>query len=1529
MEYFHTFQVVKVDFQHNELKHIPRCLLQLPSLAELNLSRNQLESVPDIVKWSPFLTVLDLSHNKLRSLPPNVDAPSIYNLNISHNQLHQVPMCICSFNTLHALDLSNNVDILTLPAEMGRLSRLSKLNLHNLKDLHDPPRTVQGHARDCIRYLNSKLRSAKGFYRMKLMLVGCANRGKTTLAARLQGRNCDGDPTVGVDVSEWRYRPGLLLGKSFYFSIWDFGGQEEYYATHQCFLSQRSLYLLLFNLKHGRKGVQELKPWLNNIALRAPKSCIIIVGTHLDEVKQEERGDVHRLLEMASDLAKDYNKQLEIVEIIPVGLQNRLEHIGKLKDAIYNHAANYRYKKQPVMGQLIPASYHTLDTQLQLLQQEVRDGRREPIMHHEEFRTMVQQMNLVDIQDDEELKTATLFLTDVGTLLHYDDRSHNLHELYFIDPQWLCKMMAKVVTVKERNPFPKSGILHIDDIPQLFKGDEFPLQYFQQYMTLLYRFEVVLPLDKKCVLITSMLPKHRPDNVDIEVNQEAQFYSRFIIFDSAETPPGFWSRLLSRIMHSISRVSEALEQNVLQKSIYDSMSLSKSSPTGAACMSLNTNPSNSYKKCSSSSRETPDHFTTMPVFPSQGEASASFNRNVHCNCWETGFFYSDQEVVFRIESLVASRKLPQKKDGVLMIASRNEMGMKILGQLVNLVVSLVREWYPGLMEGKTISLKQRVPCYECVKMGVPPFEFEFEECLLAIQQDKRSVMCQRVKDCPEINHTVSICDIVPDLLLKDIDAKFLLKNTEDMYTNQEEQRSASRKSGCDKLCKRKFRGTWVTIKYFTNSKEGYHKFQSEIKFLQKAHHPCLICLVGVSVRPKMTLVIEETPNGSLDKLLIEQQKPVHRITLFRIAAQVAAALKFLHSTGILFRDLRAANVLWWTINPESLCHCKLTNFGTATDLFPVGARGLQGAKGFTAPEVLYIGRRKEPSLYDHRADIFSFAMFLYQMMARKHPYHNMKPERIDRAIQAGERPELAERCSARSAYCYLIQLMKECWKNDPEDRPTTDTIMKYTCQASVQSIMSVHPTKGSATLKHACLVTPSQAAGDNTHNSSEVWVCSNGKDEIKVDVYSVNTMVKITSSSIRQSHFRCVHLCKDHVWVGARVGISHSTITFFSAVTRKKVHEIPHWEYMISCITCSSTRVYVGTLDGLCYSFPIDIKQMKASPMPPGRYISDSAIDGILFTAKAGNECVWVSHTRYIYFLNPHNLALEEPMHLRPGDDYIGQLSTFSGDSTTVWSAHVGNKTLSAWDIIHRANKFDIDVAQYMDDTIQPVADREKVITAMTPALDTVWVGMASGHILVFADQDLLTWYHPYNGYIRFITAIPCAGPCEKEECMVVTGAENFKCPIPESIAKWKHERPNTGDGVMILWEAFSAKILKQMKVIEDKAPNLFDNHKSLRDVILKEDIEFKDGTHLLIEDSFSVKLIGQKDVILDITCSKPAKLTTLLSKLQKEADIPEDSCKVEYRDSDSGECVEVKTQEDLNLYMKLKNRPQLLLSST
>lgn len=49
------------------------------------------------------------------------------------------------------------------------------------------------------------------------------------------------------------------------FSTWDLAGQHVYYATHQCFLTSNTLYLVVWNVQHGKEGLDRLAPWLLNI----------------------------------------------------------------------------------------------------------------------------------------------------------------------------------------------------------------------------------------------------------------------------------------------------------------------------------------------------------------------------------------------------------------------------------------------------------------------------------------------------------------------------------------------------------------------------------------------------------------------------------------------------------------------------------------------------------------------------------------------------------------------------------------------------------------------------------------------------------------------------------------------------------------------------------------------------------------------------------------------------------------------------------------------------------------------------------------------------------------------------------------------------------------------------------------------------------------------------------------------------------------------------------------------------------------
>ena len=855
------------------------------------------------------------------------------------------------------------------------------------------------------------------------------------------------------------------------------------------------------------------------------------------------------------------------------------------------------------------------------------------------------------------------------------------------------------------------------------------------------------------------------------------------------------------------------------------------------------------------------------------------------------------------------------------MASPIDVGTQMIGQLVDLVVSLVKDWYPGLIHSKT-SLEQKIPCYECVKMGRRvPFMFSVEQCLEDIQKNKTTAECEYDRNNPEINHSIPMDEVIPDLLLKDIHTESLNQSEikcEEILTR--------RLVGYEKICRGTYYGRLVSIKYLAKNKGAFNKLRSEVQVLKNSNHPCLVCLIGIIMHPNLALVIEEAPRGSLEIPLVREQIPIHRITLFRIATQVAAALNFLHKTGVLFRDLKASNVLLWTLEHNSLCHCKLASCEAATHFFPTGARGLLGTKGFIAPEVLYKGTRAQPSLYNERADIFSFSMLLYQIITRQYPYHTLKPNRIDTAVQRGERPKLPEDCCTSTAYHYLTQLMQMCWDGNPHNRPTTENIIRYLCLDYVQSVMSVLPVKANAKMRQAYAILPTATQASSARNmSSEAWILSDGKEGIEIDIYSVNRLQKVKSQLIKQNKFCSMCKCKNFLWICSRA--SYDALNVFNVETQKLVHKIPQEEHVATCITCSDSHIYVGTQNGYCLSYSSEIKQMKQKYKKI--YVSDHPITGILFVPDATGAFVWVSHTRYIYFLRPDNLAHSGRLYSgQTDDDYIGQLSISSSNEATVWSAHLGGRMLSAWDVAHRSNKFDINTADYIDKVSPSVDDKHKVIAVMTPVLDTVWVGMKSGHILVFADEHLLTWYHPFTTSVQFITAIPCTGPCKKEECMVVTGAEKFSCPLPEEFRKINH--PSNANGVIILWEAFNAQLLKQVKLVSEKGPSMFNSHKSLQAILQKEELGFIDGTHISTKDSFIVRLLQEENTTLNVTCSKPVKLYDLLHELKKErgySDIPKSAFIIEYQDSDSNDHVWIKSQEDLDLYVTLHNRPQLLLS--
>ena len=320
-------------------------------------------------------------------------------------------------------------------------------------------------------------------------------------------------------------------------------------------------------------------------------------------------------------------------------------------------------------------------------------------------------------------------------------------------------------------------------------------------------------------------------------------------------------------------------------------------------------------------------------------------------------------------------------------------------------------------------------------------------------------------------------------------------------------------------------------------------------------------------------------------------------------------------------------------------------------------------------------------------------------------------------------------------------------------------------------------------------------------------------------------------------------LCGDHVWVGSRAGIEYGVIDIFSVGSRELVRNFSIDGNSVSCITATDKVVYLGTLEGYCFSFYNDISGVRANVKPKSKYISEHAVDGIVCT----QQCVWVAHMRYIYFLNFDKLALEGSIHReKEREAYIGQLS-FDSNSNIIWSAHLGGWILSGWDAYNKCHVYDVDTAKHLKRISPDTKDLDLLITAMTPALDTVWVGMASGHIMVFHEDELLAWFHPYSDYVRFLTCIPSSGPCEMENAIVASGGKGFQ-PLVEGFDQStteKNEAPFTNDqsGTVIMWEAYWAKTMRQVKLLEENSPSFLETHNSVRRTIHQGG--FGDGTHI------------------------------------------------------------------------------------
>jgi hypothetical protein len=164
------------------------------------------------------------------------------------------------------------------------------------------------------------------------------------------------------------------------------------------------------------------------------------------------------------------------------------------------------------------------------------------------------------------------------------------------------------------------------------------------------------------------------------------------------------------------------------------------------------------------------------------------------------------------------------------------------------------------------------------------------------------------------------------------------------------------------------------------------RFQQEGAVLSTLRHPNIVEVYGALLDGEQhtsSIIMELLEGRSLGRILQAEHLALERVS--HIAQQVASALAYAHSRGIIHRDVKPDNIM--IVGND---HVKVTDFGIAR-ILGTGAT-LNTATGMSIGTPLYMSPEQiEGRRVDGRTDIYSLGAVLYQMVTGRPPFEGSDP----------------------------------------------------------------------------------------------------------------------------------------------------------------------------------------------------------------------------------------------------------------------------------------------------------------------------------------------------------------------------------------------------------------------------------------------------------------------------------------------------------------------------------------------------------
>ncbi|MCB9090446.1 MAG: leucine-rich repeat domain-containing protein [Calditrichae bacterium] len=456
------FKLKELVVNTNQLTTLPPEIGQLVNLAYLRLRRNQLTTLPPEIGRLTKLTQLALDDNRLIMLPPEIrQLTNLTELDLGNNQLTTLPPEIGQLTNLTDLYLGNN-QLTTLPPEIGQLTKLTAKNLYN-NPLRFPPVEIAQRDIAVIKayFEGIENNETTQLFEAKLIIVGQGGVGKTYLLNRLIHDKIDeaAISTEGIDITKWVIK--TKQSDSFQFNFWDFGGQEIYHATHQFFLTKRSLYLFLWEARTDA-DLLSFDYWLNTVRMLSNNSPVFVIQSKVDERSKDINQTKWKNL--FNNIVSFHN----VSAIAGTG-------INDLKTAIIREI-----EKLPHIGDVLPKRWMDIRERLEAL--------TENYITYHKYVSICQDMGM----DDQLIEILSEYYHDLGVCLHFKNNPVLRNTLY-LNPEWATNAVYRVADseiVKEN-----AGKFHFNDLNKVWSNEvDFPADKHFELIELMKSFELCFEL---------------------------------------------------------------------------------------------------------------------------------------------------------------------------------------------------------------------------------------------------------------------------------------------------------------------------------------------------------------------------------------------------------------------------------------------------------------------------------------------------------------------------------------------------------------------------------------------------------------------------------------------------------------------------------------------------------------------------------------------------------------------------------------------------------------------------------------------------------------------------------------------------------------------------------------------------------------------------------------------------------------------------------------------------------------------------